>query len=160
MCSAISRGSIPPALANKDPGKLAHSRWLTCANRILRLYVGTEKSSENLRELVVFIMKVYAPTWFDIKMKPSCKHGPIHVFNMIKRSLYLRQELKDIVLKTIQRNAFFAHPENLLLAMLQDEHPHIKELALRRIKKAREQSKGKNLLEFKILQLDFESSSY
>ena len=129
MCSAISRRSIPPDLANKDPGKLAHSRWLTCANRILRLYVGTKKSSENLRELAIFIMKVYAPTWFDIKMKPSCKHGPIHVFNMIKRSLYLREELKDIVLKTIQRNAFFVHPENLLLAMLQDEHPHIKELA-------------------------------
>ncbi|ESN94303.1 hypothetical protein HELRODRAFT_164120 [Helobdella robusta] len=34
-------------------------------------------------ELANFIMKVYAPTWFDIKTKSSCKYGSIHVFNML-----------------------------------------------------------------------------
>lgn len=150
MCSAISAGTVSPSLANKDPGKLAHSRWLTCANRILRVYVGTDKPTKNLTELATFIMKVYAPTWFDIKTKPSCKYGPI----------YLRDELKNIVLKTIQRNAFFAHPENILLTMLQDEAAHIRELALRRILKAKKELKGKKVREFHLPQLRVEACNY
>lgn len=160
MCLAISRGSILPALASKDPGKLAHSRWLTCANRILRLYVGTENPSDNLKELVIFIVKVYAPTWFDIKTKPSCKNGPLHIFNMLKRSLYLRDDLKNIVIRTIQRNSFFVHPENLLLAMLQDDQSHIRELALRRLIKARQLRNGNEVREFQLPKLQIDASNY
>ena len=160
MCSAISSGTVSPNLANKDPGKLAHSRWLTFANRILRLYVGTAKPTKNLKELATFIMKVYAPTWFDIKSKSSCKYGPIHVFNMVKRCLYLQDDLKKIVLDTIHRNAFFLHPENLLLAMLQDDASHVRELALRRVLKARKESKGKSVRQFQIPELRVDASNY
>lgn len=50
---AISNGVISESLAQKQPGKLAHSRWLTTANRILRLYVGTINPSriENFNNL-------------------------------------------------------------------------------------------------------------
>lgn len=160
MCAAISQGTVTSALANRDPGKLAHSRWLTCANRILRLYIGTENPAENLKQLAVFIVKVYAPTWFDIKTKSSCKYGPIHILNMIKRASYLQNELKTIVLKTISRNAYFTHPENILFAMLQDEKRFIRELALRRIIKAREQTKGKNVREFQIPKLNYNAVEY
>ncbi|ESO11799.1 hypothetical protein HELRODRAFT_166846 [Helobdella robusta] len=85
MCSATSASTVSPDLAIKDPGKLTYFRWLTCANRILQLYIGTANHAENLKELANFIMKAYAPTWFDIKTKSSCKYGPIHVFNMVKR---------------------------------------------------------------------------
>ena len=37
----------------------------------------------------------------------------------------------------IQRSAFFAHPENVFLAMISDEQPHVGELAWRTTKKAR-----------------------
>lgn len=160
MCSAISSGTVPPNLAYRDPGKLAHSRWLTCANRILRLYIGTAKPTNNLKELATFIMKVYAPNWFDIKSKSSCKFGPIHIFNMVKRCLYLRDDLKSIVLNTIQRNAFFIHPENLLLAMLQDDVQHVRELALRRVLKARTESKGKEVREFQLPELKTDATNY
>lgn len=80
----------------RDPGKLAHSRWLSCANRILCLYIGRANTTENLKELATFIMKVYVPTWFGIKTKSPCKDGPIHVFYMVKRSLYLRDNLRII----------------------------------------------------------------
>ncbi|XP_031339105.1 uncharacterized protein LOC116167737 isoform X3 [Photinus pyralis] len=143
VCISITQGLIPPDLANKQPGKLAHSRWLTCANRILRLYVGTAKPSQSLVELAEFVIKVYAPTWFDIKLMPSCRYGPQHILNMIKRCAYLEDDKKAIVFRTIQRNSFFAHSENVLLAMLQDERGHIQELALRRIMKARKTNKGK-----------------
>ncbi len=158
--SAIATGLVSPSLASRDPGKLAHSRWLTCANRILRLIIGTVKPPENLKQLVLFIIKVYAPTWFDIKSMPSCKHGPVHVFNMVKRSLYLREDLKSIVFKTVQRNAYFAHPEYMLLAMLQDDASQIRELALRRVSDARKGTPAEKLLEFCIPELQVNAANY
>ena len=38
------------ALAKRSPGCLSHSRWLTRANRILRLYVSTSKPSSTLSQ--------------------------------------------------------------------------------------------------------------
>ncbi|KAK4875981.1 hypothetical protein RN001_012403 [Aquatica leii] len=35
-CHAISSGIFPFDLSKRNPGPLAHSRWLTCANRILQ----------------------------------------------------------------------------------------------------------------------------
>ena len=65
--------------------------------------------------------------------KFSILDGPLHLFNMVRRSRYLRPELLEVVDKVIKRNAYFAHPENILLAMLADENLLIRELALRRI---------------------------
>ncbi|KAJ2945333.1 hypothetical protein O0L34_g9424 [Tuta absoluta] len=42
ICEAVSSGVCSVELANRQPGKMAHSRWLTTANRILRLYVGCQ----------------------------------------------------------------------------------------------------------------------
>jgi len=39
MCRASNSGVCPPSLANKKPGPMVQSRWLTTAARILRLYV-------------------------------------------------------------------------------------------------------------------------
>ena len=41
--SAVFRGFCSDSLAKRSPGKLAHSRWLTTANRIPRLYVATKQ---------------------------------------------------------------------------------------------------------------------
>ncbi|GBM43109.1 hypothetical protein AVEN_271319-1 [Araneus ventricosus] len=60
ICLAISRGEYYSDLALRKPGSVAHSRWLTIAGRILRLYVVTEKPSDNLIILETYIMKLYA----------------------------------------------------------------------------------------------------
>ena len=44
---------------------------------------------------------------------------------------------KTIIDPVIHCNAYFAHPENILLAMITDHRPHVRELGLRRIMKAR-----------------------
>ena len=50
MCLAIRKGfPLNEALANRSPGKLCESRWLTKANRIMRLYVSTLNPSDSLR---------------------------------------------------------------------------------------------------------------
>ena len=36
ICQAVVSGYFPVDLIHKCPGKMAHSRWLTTANRILR----------------------------------------------------------------------------------------------------------------------------
>ncbi|GBN11797.1 hypothetical protein AVEN_47105-1, partial [Araneus ventricosus] len=68
-----------PSLANETPGKLSHARWLTCANRLLRLYVSTRDPSEKYKEIARFTIKLYAPMWFYIKCNPSIVEAPIHL---------------------------------------------------------------------------------
>ncbi|PGH37161.1 MAG: hypothetical protein CRN43_22805 [Candidatus Nephrothrix sp. EaCA] len=61
ICNNIRIGECEVDLAMRNPGCLNHSRWLTTANRILRLYVSDKKPSENLKTLVTYIIRVYTP---------------------------------------------------------------------------------------------------
>ena len=82
------------------------SRWLTVANRILRLYVSAKNPSGQLLCLVEYIMNVYTPTWFDIKVNSKVKDGPINQFKMICRVRSLTDSAsKKIVYPVIKRNA-------------------------------------------------------
>ncbi|CAH2098786.1 unnamed protein product [Euphydryas editha] len=60
--------------------------------------------------------------------------------NVIFRSRYLEQRLKKIIDIVIQRNAYFAHPENILLAMLGDERQMIREKAVNLILQTRQEN--------------------
>ncbi|GBL87332.1 hypothetical protein AVEN_270579-1 [Araneus ventricosus] len=60
------------------------------------------------------------------------KDGARHLWHFISSSQYLAKKYRDIIEPVISRNAYFAAPENMLLAMLTDD------LAARRIMKARE----------------------
>ena len=61
ICIAVNTGHCPVSLSHREPGKLVMSRWVTLANRILRLYTATGNPSDNLKIILEFIMKVYAP---------------------------------------------------------------------------------------------------
>ncbi|GBL89474.1 hypothetical protein AVEN_87820-1 [Araneus ventricosus] len=117
ICTAISSGVCSSDRAKRQPGTLNFARWLTTANRILR---------------------VYAPSWFRIKVHHSIKDGARHLWHFISSSRYLPKKYRDIIEPVISHNAYFAAPENMLLAMLTDERCHIRTLAARRIIKARE----------------------
>ncbi|CAH1109748.1 unnamed protein product [Psylliodes chrysocephalus] len=159
MCYSISRGNCSLDLAARNPGQLSHARWLTKANRILHLYIGSKCPSTNLKTIAEFVVKVYAPVWFDIKRKSSCCDGGRHVFRMIQLSRYLNNELKVVIDPVIKRNAYFCHPENLLLAMLSDDRPTIRQLGLRRIMKVRTKI-STDVREFVIPGLEFDASEY
>lgn len=139
MVLAISNGKCSNALLNREPGAMAHSRWLTTANRILRLYVATLQPHPHLVILANYIVKVYAPMWFEIKLKSSVFFGAKHLHKTIKLSRYLPDNLKAIIDPVLQRNGYFGHTENILLAMLADDKMHIRKLAYHRICKIREQ---------------------
>ncbi|KAJ8888563.1 hypothetical protein PR048_008054 [Dryococelus australis] len=97
---------------------LSYSKWLTAANKVLRLYISVSNPSENLKQIVTFILKSYMPVWLNIKMNKYFTDMPKYVFLAIQRSLYLSEDLLQVVDPVIERNAFFAHLENLLLAMI------------------------------------------
>ncbi|KAK4880956.1 hypothetical protein RN001_004275 [Aquatica leii] len=160
ICQVITSGHCNTSLSNRKPGKLAHSRWVTTANRILRLYISSENPSSSLMKLTEFIMNVYAPMWFSIKSQPTCNYGAKHLLKSIRLSRYLEKDLRDIVDPVIQRNGFFGHNENIILSMISDERKHIRELGLRRILKARSvlPQKTKNVRVFKLSALCFEAN--
>ena len=109
----------------------------------------------------MFIVTVYAPMWFDIKMHSSCKDGARHVYKMIMRSRYMSDSLKKIIDPVIERNSYFAHPENILIAMITDERRHMHQLGLRRILKARlNPGSGKSTREFRVPCLNFDCADY
>ena len=68
--------------------------------------------------------------------------------------------VRNIVYPVIQRNAFFAPPENLLRCMINNESSNIGQLGWRQIKKAREQFKKKTIRTFRIPDLNFEAEFY
>ncbi|GBM98254.1 hypothetical protein AVEN_168781-1 [Araneus ventricosus] len=157
----VRLGNCSYELARHSPGTLSHSRWLTTANRILRLYDSSLAPSLKLEQIVEFAMKFYIPNWFNIKTKHSLKDGAKHVWNTISRCRYLSQDLKDVVNGVICRNSFFAYPENILLCMLKNERPHIRELAARLIIKSRESSSNvKSVRVFIPPKLNFDADDY
>ena len=139
---------------------MAHSRWLTTANRLLRLYVSTENPSKNLLTIVHFVMTVYAPMWFSIKQNSSYVNGPRHVFKSIELTQSLGEEVTKVVHPVIKRNGYFAHPENILISMIDDDNRDIREVGWRRIKDARQTKKGKSVRPFKVPPLNFDAEKY
>lgn len=162
ICEAIKSGRCSDNLAKKNPGKMAHSRWLTTANRILRLYISTQNPSENFQVLVDFVMKVYAPMWFRIKSKPFIQDGARHLWNSLRLSREFPDNIKAIVYKVFENNAYFAHPENLLIAMMTDERQHIRQLAIKRILKVRKDNSTplQSVRVFRTPKLNFNADDY
>lgn len=158
MCKSVVSGVCSASLAKRNPGKLVHSRWVTTANRILRLYISSTTPSKNLIILATFVVKVYAPCWFLIKKSSSCIYGAQHIYESIQRSRYLPESLRDIIDPVLQRNAYFAHCENILLGMIFDKRQFVRELAFRRIKKAR--SAATSARKFHISPLNFTANDY
>ncbi|ESO12697.1 hypothetical protein HELRODRAFT_159281 [Helobdella robusta] len=119
-CLAVERGRQASTdidfLEKSLPGNIIHARWLTKANRILRLCMSREVASEHLRRVTHFILNFYGPFWFKIKSNSSCQNGANNFFYLVQ----LFQELdaldqavtnrqRDIeTQKCLQsRNAFF-----------------------------------------------------
>ncbi|GBM51385.1 hypothetical protein AVEN_168771-1 [Araneus ventricosus] len=121
---AVKSGSSPEDLFVSEPGPLSHSRWLTTANRVLRLYLSIKNTTDEHKILVSFNPKSYMPVWFHIKkskyftnglehvfevIKSSFTNGPEHVFEAIKSSFTNGPEH---VFEVIKSSRFL--PENLL----------------------------------------------
>lgn len=158
MVRAVDRGVCDDTLASMKPGPLNLSRWLTTASRVLRLYVTETVPSENLKNLAVFVMKVYAPFWFLIKSQPQAINGSRHLFNYIKWIRQLPEHMQDIVQRSVQINGFFAHPENIILSMITDESKDIRLEACDIIFQSRERT-TQQIRQFTVPKINFNCES-
>ena len=126
ICSAIIMGVVDSDLQYLKVGPIVHSRWLTLGCRILRYYVSVDEFSSNLETLTKFCLQVYFPSWFEIKLNSQLNCGSRNFFNLVQRILQVPDEaVQKTTLKVVQRNAFFAHQENVLIAMLGDNDEEI-----------------------------------
>lgn len=144
MCHAVIAGpeKCSEKLLRTPPGEIGHARWLTTANRILRLYISTEKPEEipYLRQIVHYIVCCYAPIFFAIRNEPNIASGAKHYFKMIELSRNLAPEVKVHVEKVVMENSAFAHWEHVLLSMLCDTDEQVKNRAIELIISSRNEA--------------------
>ena len=134
ICSAVMLGSIDANLEFLEVGGLNHSRWSTLGCRILRFYVAQEKPTSNLSTLSEFLIKIYFPDWFQIKFCSKITDGPKNYLNIFKQVKgFPNKIIQDITVAVLQRNAYFAHHENILLAMLAENDHNVRLLAVNKI---------------------------
>ena len=137
IIQSIICGEVPDDLAAIEPGPPCTSRWNTLWERICRLYVSTEKPSKELKRLTNIIVKLSGPMWFTIKCNPKFIDGPRNTYKTLQFLKNLTPQEKSVAKKAIQRNAYFAHPDQLLLAMCADEDIAIRQKAVLMIQKIR-----------------------
>ena len=88
--------NICSSLQQNSPGNLNHARWLTKANRILRLYMSQRRPSVELVKVCSFILNVYSPSWFHIKQHNSCQDGAKNFFFLLQLCQQLSNEAKTL----------------------------------------------------------------
>lgn len=112
-------------------------------------------------------MRVYAPLILQIKRQPSCVSGAKHVHTLMRSSRFLTEHVPSKLMqdfdKCIHRNGYFAHPENILLAMCDDDRQPIRALAYQRILNARnalKETPSAGIRKYKIPLLRYNSMDY
>jgi len=119
-----------------------------------------KSTTENLKILAEFILKVYGPMWFYIKMNPFCTSGSKHLWKTIQFSRYLPENLKQIIDPVFERRAYLGSLENILICMLFDDRENIRKLVVSKIIEARKNKKKGTIRCFKIPPLNFNDSDY
>ena len=122
IVTAIRNGAIPDDLGKMEIGPLCHSRWLTFANRVLRLYVSKHglkgKAAKDLKLLVEFIIGVYYHMWFEAKVNHSFINGPRLVLKQLQMIRLQDRKVQRIVAPYVASSAWFSHSESVLQTLL------------------------------------------
>ena len=125
IIKAIRTGVLPDRVAHLEIGPVSHSRWLTTALRFLRIWISRHglkgRQLQNLKLIVEFIVGVYMPNWFNVKVNHSWVEGPNHVLFQLGLLRSQRKKVLDMVVPTIKRSAWYAHPEAVIQALVCSE---------------------------------------
>lgn len=161
IVTALISGVFPEDLKNLKVGVMCQSRWVTTASRICLLYASSVNPSETLNILTSYIVNVYAPTWFRIKKNELAVDGPKNLFFLIEKSNSIKNDrAKTIVRNCIQRNAFFAHSENVLLAQLASSKMSERNDAVTKIIAVRKQKRDEGVRIFTVPKVNFDAKTW
>ncbi len=161
IVNALISGQLPDDLQRLKVGPYNQSRWVTTGSRICLLYASTEKPTKNLIILTSYVVNVYAPTWFHIKKNELAIDGPKNLFFLInKMKLVNDPKAREIVKNCVERNAFFAHSENVLLAQLTSDNKVERNIAVHKILNIRKRSAEEIVRRFKVPEINFKATKW
>lgn len=117
-----------------------------------------------------FLLGHYVPLWFRIRCHSACDAGAKNLFLSVQLLRALPPTTQRLVQPVLARNAYWAHPEQLLLAMAADEDRGTRQKAVLLIQQARErqqqerqraaeQEEQVEVREFQLPTLNFEAST-
>lgn len=161
IVNALISGQFSDNLQRLKIGPYNQSRWITTGSRICLLYASTEKPSTTLNILTSYVVNVYAPTWFQVKKNELAINGPKNLFYLIEKIKLVNDEKAlAIVKKCIQRNAFFAHSENVLLAQLASDNKVERYIAVYKILKIRKRAVEESVRRFTVPQINYKAMKW
>ena len=138
-------------------------RWLTLAARLLRLYTSTKSPTNELVQIIVYLMGHYIPMWFQIRSSNSCSNGTKNLWRSVELLQQLPTHLQSLIQSVIQRNGYWAHPEAVLLTMLSDEDSETRSRAVQTIHQCRQEVQQQQQSEarpFVLPKINFEATDY
>ena len=142
-------------------GPLVTSRWVTCAVRVCCRYTRTRKPSKALVRLTKVAVNQYFPGWFMFKFYPHIQSGARNFFFVMELTHDLEKVDKAIAQKVLQDNSYWAHPENILVAMLGDSQEVIRRRAVLSVRSARQRyDETPHPRQFRPPQLNFKAQFY
>ena len=97
---------------------------------------------ERLRIVVVYIVSVYVPMWFKIKVQHSWLHGPRHVLTHLDLLRLQTPDVQRILMPYLRTSSWYAHSESILQTLLTSSDAEERKFAVNRILKIR----GRNSL--------------
>ena len=159
-------GQLPTSLQYRMIGPHNHARWLNLANRLCRIFCSehglSTEDTNNLKLLVQFIVGVYAPMWFDIKMKNKWTEGPNHVLKQIKLVRSQDEKVKTYVEPFIQSTAWNGHSEAVLQCMLVSDKSDLRKFAVDKITQLRngEEKGDKSVRPFKMPMINLQCKDF
>ena len=96
-------------LAHLQCGPMDHSRWLTAANRTLKLWTCNHslegEDVTNLEMVVEWLVGCYYPMWFAIKINHHWLYGPYHVLHQLSLFRQQREVVQNFTVNTIKEEA-------------------------------------------------------
>ena len=145
-CLAVRSGDLPRDVALRKTGEIVHSRWLTTGSTFLDMWTrdhGLEgELCTRLETIVIYLVSVYFPMFFLIKVKHSWLEGPRLVLLELKLFRLQAPRVQDLLLDTLKRSAWNSHSESVLQTMLCSGDHQERVFAVNKILKIR----GKNVM--------------
>ena len=142
---AVRSGHLPRDVALRKAGKIVHSRWLNTATTFVEMWQSHHGLKgdllDRLETIVTYIVTVYCPMWFNIKVRHSWLEGPRHVLTELGLFSLLSSEVQQILLPTLKRSAWNSHSESVLQTMLCSKNKSERDFAVSTILKIRGRNK-------------------
>ena len=128
---------MPDDLVSQTIGPLCSSRLNTCGTRVMCKYTRTKRPTKGLIRLTEAVLNLYLPGWFKFKSSPYIQDGARNYFFLLQLTNDLEKEDMMIAQKVLQDNSFWAHSENIIIAMLSDDREEVRRKGVLRIMRAR-----------------------